>query len=130
LRTLYFDNGLELVAGGPILDMLGGVSCLEIAEAKLSVDVEAPCEEISLIGESCHVAKASSALDKVPTFLRVKLDFLRKLDESLVLHTELAKAGLSPAPDVAVLGDSKTEERTACDVADRRTVEGLDIVRG
>ena len=75
------------------------------------------------------MAEACSALNEVPAILRLHLNLLRKLQESLVLHAQLAEASLSPSPDVSFLGDSKTEERPAGYVADRPAIEGVDIVR-
>jgi hypothetical protein len=75
------------------------------------------------------MAEASCALHKVPALLRLHLDLLGKLEESLVLDSKLAKASLTPAPDVTFLSDGETEERTACNVADGPAIEGTDVVR-
>lgn len=130
LRALHLDDRLQLVTTGCVLNDFRGVSSFEVALAQLSIDIEAPCEEDSLVGECSNVPEAGSTLDEILAELTLNLNLLRKLEESVVLNSELPESGFSPTPDVTVSSDSKGEEGSASYVVDWAAIERLYVLWG
>lgn len=65
LRALHLDDRVELIPSRCVLNSLRGVASLVVSETELTIDVETPGEEDPLVGECCHMAETSSALNKV-----------------------------------------------------------------
>jgi hypothetical protein len=82
-----------------------------------------------LVGQSGNVAETSCTLHEVFALLRLHLDFLRQLDKPLILGAELPETSLTPTPDITFFSDGQAEERTACDVIDGLSIEGLNVLR-
>jgi hypothetical protein len=74
------------------------------------------------------MTETSCTLDEVLSKLMINLDFLRKLNESLILGAKLAESGFTPTPDVSISCDGKTEESAACNVVYRLAIERFYVL--
>jgi hypothetical protein len=129
LGALDLDDRLKLITRGGILHTLWAVASFKVAKTKLPIHIETPSKEDSLVCQCGNMAEASCTLNEVLPLIRVYLDLLWQLKESLVLSPELPESGLSPAPNVTLFCDSQREERAAGYVVNRLSVEGLDVLR-
>ena len=75
------------------------------------------------------MSETSSALHEILSLLRFNLNLLRKLDKPLVLGSKLAESSLSPAPNITLFGDCKTEEGSASYIVNGLAIESFNVLR-
>ena len=95
----------------------------------MPINIEPPCEEYSLVGQSSNMTEPRSALNEVFALIGINLNLLRKLNKSLVFGPKLAEPSFSPTPDFAIFSNSKTKECATSDVVDWLSVETSNVMR-
>ena len=107
-------------------DTAGSPSRLLVAKTKLSVDVEAPCVDVSIFGKRCSVAVSSGTALHLLLLVCIfiyNFDRLRSSHFSMFADTKLAHFGLTPSVELAIISDCKREEGTSFNTNDLLTVE-------
>ena len=110
------------------MNALRRVASLIVTKTQLTIDIETPCEKNALVGKGGNMSETCSTLNEVFTLFRFNLDLLWKLKETLVFHSKLAEACLTPAPYITILGYGQAEERATGDIVDRLAIERLDVL--